>query len=157
MIWLNHLCHGVLTYYPPSPDKAIEAGDNNGTEVTSSNAVLPLELEVTLLQMVVLLAWRYREITQKLSLDDLATSTAMSDADLRRTIWVSFRLKMSLSDLILTTYLLLPPRFSPSLSVRKWTNRLFSTPLLPNRRRTSPMIRISGLIPSSALCKCFLS
>uniref|UniRef100_A0A158QJJ6 Cullin-5 n=1 Tax=Rodentolepis nana TaxID=102285 RepID=A0A158QJJ6_RODNA len=76
LIWQYHLCHAILAYYPPN-QPADEA----------TNGVLPIELEVTILQLAVLLAWRYRDITHKLRLDDLATATAMVDSELRRTIW----------------------------------------------------------------------
>ncbi|VDL18679.1 unnamed protein product [Hymenolepis diminuta] len=78
LIWQYHLCHGILAYYPP-----------NQPADETTNVVLPIELEVTILQIAVLLAWRYRDITHKLRLDDLATATAMADSELRRTIWVN--------------------------------------------------------------------
>ncbi|KAM7539100.1 hypothetical protein Aperf_G00000049573 [Anoplocephala perfoliata] len=88
LIWQYHLSHGLLAYYPPSQS----SGDDSPGE---SVPIQPVELEVTTLQIVVLLAWRYRDITQKLRLDDLVTATSLSDADLRRTIWsLSERRKM---------------------------------------------------------------
>lgn len=78
LIWQYHLCHAILAYYPP-----------NQPADETTNVVLPIELEVTILQIAVLLAWRYRDITHKLRLDDLATATAMADSELRRTIWVN--------------------------------------------------------------------
>ncbi|VDM21944.1 unnamed protein product [Hydatigera taeniaeformis] len=142
LIWQYHLSHGIIAYYPPI------ATTTSAQPTTSMTDAAPptsqVELEMTTLQIVVLFAWRYRDIDQRLRLDGLLTATGLSDLELRRTLWsLSERPKME-QQIIL---------YSPEATSEKdftnetefWINPAFGVARSgrpPNRRRVNMIGRL---------------
>ncbi|MBN3270562.1 CUL5 protein, partial [Polyodon spathula] len=60
--------------------------------ITFKNEVGQYDLEVTTFQLAVLFAWNQRP-REKISFENLKLATELPDAELRRTLWVSFLLE----------------------------------------------------------------
>ncbi|EUB63203.1 Cullin-5 [Echinococcus granulosus] len=142
LIWQYHLSHGLVAYYPPTATTTSVQSTTPMTDAAPTTS--QVELEMTTLQIVVMFAWRHRDINQKLRLDGLLTATGLSDLELRRTLWsLSERPKMEQQIII----------YSPEAASEKdftnetefWINPAFGVTRsgrLPNRRRVNMIGRL---------------